>query len=45
MKVLLSGASGRMGKEVLDCINKTPDLTPIAGFGINDEFIRRFTCI
>ncbi len=40
IKVLLSGASGRMGKEVACCIKKDPDLELVSGFGANDEFIR-----
>ncbi len=40
IKILLSGASGRMGKQVKSLIDKDQDLKLIAGFGANDEFIR-----
>ncbi len=39
-KILLSGASGRMGKEVKSLIDKDEDLELIAGFGKNDELLR-----
>ncbi len=45
MDILVSGASGRMGKEIINCIEKDADLKLIAGFGQDDEFIRRYSCV
>lgn len=40
MNILVSGASGRMGKEIISCIEKDEDLNFIAGFGLDADFIR-----
>ncbi len=37
MNILVSGASGRMGKEVISCIEKDNDLNFICGFGQNEK--------
>lgn len=40
MNILVSGALGRMGKEVINCINNDPGLELICGFDHQDSFIR-----
>jgi len=39
MNVLVSGALGRMGKEVINCINNDPELALICGFDHKEGFI------
>lgn len=45
MNILVSGALGRMGKEVIDCISNDPDLNFICGFNQFAGSIRRCSCI
>ena len=45
MNVLVSGASGRMGKEIISCIEKDENLKFIAGFGQEANCIRKYTCL
>lgn len=45
MNILVSGALGRMGKEVISYIENDPELNFICGFSAEEEFIRRYTCI
>ncbi len=41
MNVLVSGALGRMGKEVISCIEANSDLTLVCGFNQFAGSIRR----
>lgn len=43
MDILLSGATGRMGKEILSCIEKEKDLNVICGFGMHENYIRKYS--
>lgn len=43
MDILVSGALGRMGKEVINCINNDPELNLICGFDHQESSIRRYT--
>lgn len=45
MNILVSGALGRMGKEVISCIEKTDGFEFICGFGHKSDMIRRYSCI
>lgn len=40
MDILVSGAFGRMGNEVINCIEKDPDLNFVCGFGLECGKIR-----
>lgn len=40
MNVLVSGALGRMGKEVINCIDNDPELAFICGFDHKEGSIR-----
>ena len=45
MNILVSGALGRMGKEVISCIDKDPDSNFICGFNQFAGSYRRYSCI
>ena len=45
MNVLVSGALGRMGKEVISCIEKESDLNLICGFDHVKDFISENTTV
>ena len=45
MNILVSGALGRMGNEVISCIEKTDGLNFICGFDHQSTMIRRNPCV
>ena len=40
MNILVSGATGRMGKEILSCIEKEDNLNFVCGYGNHESLIR-----
>ena len=42
IKVLLNGCNGKMGQEVVNCINKNEELEVICGFDLKDENLYPF---
>ncbi len=45
MNILVSGALGRMGQEVISCIEKEADLNFVCGFGLESGDVKRRTCL
>lgn len=45
INVLVSGANGRMGQEVISAISKDNGLDFICGFSNTNEKLRKYTCI
>lgn len=45
MDILVSGALGRMGHEVIRLIEKEPDLNFVCGFGLEDSDVRWCACL
>lgn len=45
MDILLGGATGRMGKEILSFIENEEDLNFVCAFGNHDDFIRKCTSL
>lgn len=43
MNILVGGANGRMGKEILSCIENDDDLNFVCGFGFHEGSIRRYS--
>ena len=45
MNILVSGALGRMGNEIVSCIRKDNDLTFICGFDHDEGSLRKYSYI
>lgn len=41
MNILVSGATGRMGKEIIACIEKEDGLNFVCGYGKHEDSIRK----